>query len=323
MSYLLNLSTNKKHTNIYHSIFMGIVCILLSSCALDEIEDLSNISDTTLESKNFELLTTSNDIHLEATTLTDIPYGNHPEQVYDIYLPSGRKFDKTKIILLIHGGSWVSGDKDAMSTYVTYLLEYFPQHAIVNINYVLAQVPVIPAFPNQYLDIDAVINHIVARQNQFQILPEFGFVGSSAGAHLALVYDQTYDIDNRVKFVANIVGPADFTDPFYANDPNFQTNLSLFVDEDAYPPGTDYAVVNSPAQLISEASSPIISFYGKSDPIVPTSNAKRLNQSLDSYDIEREMYGFEGGHVSDWSDQALLDVRKGIGEFIYEFLPIK
>lgn len=38
----------------------------------------------------------------------DIPYGSHPRQKLDLYLPSGH-FDK--MLFYVHGGSWSAGDK--------------------------------------------------------------------------------------------------------------------------------------------------------------------------------------------------------------------
>jgi acetyl esterase/lipase len=60
---------------------------------------------------------------LEAETRLNVSYGQHPRQVYDLYLPEGRTQENTKVIVLVHGGGWTSGDKSDMSNVVDYLRE--------------------------------------------------------------------------------------------------------------------------------------------------------------------------------------------------------
>lgn len=260
---------------------------------------------------------------LESLVLTDVPYGDNAQQVYDIYLPEGRTAATTKVIVLIHGGGWTSGDKADMEPFVQFFLTNHPNHAIVNLNYVLAAIQGPPAFPNQYLDIELAINQVITQQEELQILPEFGFFGTSAGAHLAMMYDYTYDSDDLVKFVIDVVGPSDFTDPFYADDPNFPIALALLVDESQFPPGTDYAVANSPALVATMSSSPTFLFYGDQDPIVPLSNGQSLTDSLSLLEIENTFTVYEGGHGDDWSDTAILDLGIKTSAAVNTYLAIE
>jgi len=260
---------------------------------------------------------------LEALILTDVPYGDNPQQVYDLYLPEGRTATATKVMVLIHGGGWTSGDKQDMAQFVNYFLENHPDHAIVNLNYVLAQIGGPAAFPNQYLDIEAAINQVIAQQEELQILPEFGFFGTSAGAHLAMMYDYTYDSDDLVKFVIDIVGPSDFTDPFFADDPNFPLALSLLADASQFPAGTDLAIANSPALVAHSGSSPTFLFYGNQDPIVPLTNGQRLNTALDNQNITHEFTVYEGGHGDDWSDADGIDLSLKTSSYVNTYLAIE
>ena len=47
---------------------------------------------------------------VEAYEALNVSYGSDENQVFDIYLPENRT-NNTKILILIHGGSWISGDK--------------------------------------------------------------------------------------------------------------------------------------------------------------------------------------------------------------------
>ena len=261
---------------------------------------------------------------LEELALLDVSYGASQEQVYDLYLPANRSVTKTKVIVLVHGGGWIEGDKDAMTPFIELIKEQHPNHAIVNMNYVLAKIApgVTPAFPNQFLDIDKVIEKLTADKESLEILPEFGMIGTSAGAHLSLMYDFVYDVEDRVKFVVDIVGPSDFTDPFFSEDPNFALALSLFVDESKYPDGTNYAEATSPAFNVSAASSPVAMFYGDQDPLVPLTNGETLDAALTAFDIPHNFTIYEGGHGNDWSETNILDLQVQISGYIGDYLSV-
>jgi acetyl esterase/lipase len=283
--------------------------ISLVSCSSDNNDSPSEMSDDEPEP-------------LAAETRLNVSYGSHQQQVYDLYLPEGRTEDHTKVIILVHGGGWTAGDKADMSEFIPQLQSNHPEHAIVNMNYVLATAT-IPAFPNQFLDLQRVINKLTAEKETLQILPEFGLIGTSAGAHLSLQYDYVYDTSDAVKMVCDIVGPTDFTDPFYTNDPNFSILLQILVDEAAYPTGTNYAEAISPALQVSAVSSPSILFYGDQDPLVPLSNGQTLQQALITNGVTHSFTVYEGGHGDDWSAESLSDLQLQLSTFINAHLAIE
>ena len=58
---------------------------------------------------------------VDAYEALNVSYGPDENQVFDIYLPENRTHT-TKILILIHGGSWISGDKmdmNAIKVFVT------------------------------------------------------------------------------------------------------------------------------------------------------------------------------------------------------------
>jgi len=258
---------------------------------------------------------------LPEKTQLDVSYGENPQQRYDLYLPEGRSSEKTKTIILIHGGGWIEGDKEDMNGYIPLLKEKHPDHAIVNINYVLAQPPSTPAFPNQFINLEQVISKLTQENETLQILPEFGLIGVSAGAHIALQYDYVYDTEDQVKMVCSIVGPTDFTDPFYSKNPDFQFLLNALVDETAYPENSNIAELISPALQVTENSSPTILFYGDEDPLVPISNGETLQTNLSNNMVSNSFTIYEGGH-GDWSNASNIDLQLQLSSFINEHLSI-
>jgi len=283
--------------------------VTFTSCSSD---DTNNDDDIIIEDP------------LTAKTILNVSYGESPQQVYDIYLPEGRTSDKTKVIILVHGGGWTGGDKADMENFISPLQLLHPNHAIVNINYVLAstEAPIIPAFPNQFLDIGLVIDQLSEQNEDLQILPEFGLIGTSAGAHISLIYDYVYDTHDVVKMVADIVGLTNFTDPFYAENPLFNLALETLVDENAYPIGTNYAEITSPALQVSSSSSPSILFYGNEDPLVPLSNGDLLKAKLSEASITNSFTVYDGGH-GNWDEASLLDLQLQLSNFIDTHFPIE
>lgn len=258
---------------------------------------------------------------LDALTMLDVSYGDHEQQVYDLYLPEGRTSNATKTIILIHGGSWTGGDKENINELIPLVQSTHPDHAVVNMNYVLAQPPVVPAFPNQFLDVQLAIQTLKENSQSLAITEEFGLVGSSAGAHIAMMYDYQYDTNDDVKFVANIVGPSDFTDPNYSQIVDIDTAINGFVDENAYPENTNFIEALSPAFAVSNNSSPTLLFYGNQDPIVPLSNGQRLEVELENSNIPHLFTVYDGGH-GDWDVMSYFDVQSKIGAYIDQYLPI-
>ncbi len=256
-----------------------------------------------------------------ALSILNLSYGEDEAQKYDIYLPADRSASITKVLVFIHGGGWIQGDKSDMKDYIPLLAEGHPDYAIVNLNYRLAQIPGRAAFPNQFLDIKKALEHLSNNTDEYDIKAQFGLIGVSAGAHLALQFDSVHDLYDQVKFVCSIVGPTDLTDPFYSENPNFTMALQHLIDESAYPGVPDFAQAVSPAFLINDKSSATILFYGQEDPLVPISNGIFLQEQLDAAGVENSFTIYKGGH-GDWSDQSNKNLQMELSSFIDSHLPM-
>ncbi|WP_435577950.1 alpha/beta hydrolase fold domain-containing protein [Gilvibacter sp.] len=284
--------------------------LLLWACSSDEqTNDTPTDDEVTIE------------LPLEASVQLEVSYGEDPLQRYDLYLPAGRTALTTKVIVLVHGGGWVSGDKEDMTPFIDLIQTELPQYAIVNLNYKLADLEN-PAFPNQFLDVKAALAQIKAQANELQIVPEFALIGTSAGAHLSLMMDYVYDDEDWVKMVCSIVGPTDFTDPFYSDDPEYQIFFNFLVDESAYAADTDYAVATSPVFQVNSNSAPTIMFYGNEDPLVPISNGTNLEAALADASISHSFTIYDGGHGDDWSPENYENLQQQLIAYILEHLPV-
>ncbi len=298
-------------------ITFSFIALTFSSCSQTEI---SSDSINEVEAG----LTTDIQESLNASTLLNVSYGDHPQQVFDIYLPEGRTRQKTKVIMVVHGGNWTNGDKSSMTNLVLDLKQNNPNHAIVNINYVLGSDSHF-AFPNQFFDIKEAINFIKSKRNKYSINPEIGLIGSSAGGHLALQYTYKYDTDNDVKFVGSLCGPTNFLDPHYNGVANQLVDLLVDIKYYQKQTSTNYLFTEylkklSPTYNVSYTSKPTILFYGDTDMVVPLSNGLTLNEDLSNHNIETSLNIFEGGHGAWYTETYNETLHNNLQAFITEHL---
>ena len=251
---------------------------------------------------------------IEAYEALDVSYGSDSNQVFDIYLPEGRT-ENTKVLFLVHGGSWVGGDKEDMNGVRDYVLQNHPSLGIVNMNYALAGANS-PPIPMQTNDISAVVNYITSNKTSLIISDDIGFIGLSAGAHLSLLWSYANDTNNQVDMVCSIVGPANFTDPAYYNSANpvFQSMYILFGN-----PSIPFLESASPYHTATTTSPPTLLFYGGQDPLVPNSQGIDLDSQLTNLGVPHEFTFYEEeGHG--WYGQNLTDTFNKISNYINQYL---
>ncbi|HEX2629151.1 MAG TPA: alpha/beta hydrolase, partial [Chitinophagaceae bacterium] len=144
-------------------------------------------------------------------TMKNVAYGSDPLQKMDIYLPGGRTAASTKVIVMIHGGAWATGDKADFDEYVDSLKKRLPGYAIFNINYRLSS-GVSNTFPAQENDVKAAVDFIYGKRSEYFISDKFVLLGASAGGHLALLQGYKYSSPVKPKAIIDFFGPTDMTD---------------------------------------------------------------------------------------------------------------
>ncbi len=128
------------------------------------------------DSKRDAGLTTPEDI----LRYDDICYGTDAKwQVLDVYRPKDREGERLPVIVSVHGGGWMYGDKERYQFYCMNLAQR--GFAVVNFTYRLA-----PEFqfPANIEDTNLVFTWVLAHADEygFDTAHVFG-VGDSAGAH--------------------------------------------------------------------------------------------------------------------------------------------
>ena len=279
--------------NIYQKIFLILMSIISVSCI--NSDDSNNSTSTSLE------------FYQEL----NISYGSHSDQVFDLYLPANRT-QETKVMILIHGGGWTSGDKSDMNSFRDYILQNLSDIAVVNMNYRLAN-ETTDAYPTQINDITSVVDFLKNKQSEYVISDDLGFIGTSAGGHLALLWSYAFDSNNQTDMVCSVVGPTNFTDPAYLENTNpiLQEMLDLFgVDAT-----TAFLEEVSPYHQASNTSPPTILFYGGQDPLIPTTQGTDMRDKLQELGVIHDFTLYENaGHG--WTGLDLLDTTIKLHAFM-------
>ena len=148
-------------------------------------------------------LTTPDDIE----RFDDIAYGpDHTWQMLDVYRPLGTADDAAlPVIVSVHGGAWVYGDKDGYQWYCMNLA----QRGFVVVNFTYRLAPEFQ-FPSSMIDTCMVFQWTVDHIADYggDVSHVFA-VGDSAGAHmLGLFCNMCTNAEYRAKF--DFTPPADF-----------------------------------------------------------------------------------------------------------------
>ena len=115
----------------------------------------------------------------------NIAYGEDPRwQSLDVYRPAGRVGEKLPVIVSVHGGGWVYGDKELYQFYCMSLAQR--GFAVVNFSYRLA--PEVK-FPASLEDTNAVFAWVLSHAEEYGFDTDNVFaVGDSAGGHNLLMF---------------------------------------------------------------------------------------------------------------------------------------
>jgi acetyl esterase/lipase len=249
----------------------------------------------------------------KSVTMLDVSYGSHAQQKMDVYLPADRNTIDTKVMILIHGGAWNSGDKSDFNAYVDSLKKREPSYAIFNINYRLANSPDI--FPAQEQDVKAAVEFIFNKRSEYVVSDKFVLLGASAGAHLALLQGYKYSTPVKPKAIVDFFGPTDLVE-MYNNPPSQLVPILLNAVIGATPTtNSNLYIQSSPINFVTAQSPPTIVLHGAADIIVPASQSASLNVKLTISRVTHEyiVYPAEG---HGWFGANLTDSFNKIQAFL-------
>lgn len=247
-------------------------------------------------------------------TFTNISYGTDPKQKLDLYLPSNRSRSGTKLIVLIHGGGWTSGDKEDLGGSVTEFKKRLPTYAIANLNYRLNSNEV-NIFPSQEEDINTAIRFLISHSSQYNYSLDIVLMGASAGAHLALLQAYKHKDLVRPKAVISFFGPTDLKELYdHPLNPGIPFLLSNLLGGTPSQKVTGYQQ-SSPIYFVSSGSTPTLILQGEKDDLVPKNQSVLLHNKLQSVNVSNKLVLYPNeGHG--WQGTTLTNSFNEIESFL-------
>ena len=251
---------------------------------------------------------------------TNVSYGIDPLQKMDIYLPANRSTATTKVIILIHGGAWVTGDKSEFTAaQIDTIKKRLPGYAIFNINYRLAALPATNTFPTQELDVKAAVEFVYGNRSTYLVSDKFVLMGASAGGHLSLLQAYKYTSPVKIKAVIDFFGPTDMTDMYNNPSPTIPAGSIQLLMGGATPTSNQALYEqSSPLFFAGATSCPTLILQGELDPLVNADRqALALYLKLNSAGAVSQYVLYPGlHHGDDWSVVTFTDAYNKIQVFL-------
>lgn len=237
----------------------------------------------------------------------NIAYGSHERQTLNLYLPKEHS-GTAGLILAIHGGGWIGGDKSYQDKDLDYYCKYYG-YATASINY---------HFISDEFYCDDIMSDItlslekikeVASENGGLNIENVMLMGGSAGGHLALLYAyKNVDIAPiKPVAVANYSGPTDLTDGTWYSWENGDDYLELFsrlshdrINRENYLSDEKQSKLLefSPINYVTTNTVPTLILHAVEDNVVPYSNATRLKERLEQFGVKNDLVTFvNSGHT--------------------------
>lgn len=258
-----------------------------------------------------------------AQNISNQSYGTDAAQKMDIYLPANRTTATTKVMIMIHGGGWTSGDKSDFSSFVDTLKKRLPGYAIFNINYRLSATPN-NLFPTQELDVKAAIDFIYNKSEEYKISGKYVLLGASAGAHLAMLQGYKYNTPVKAKAVVSFFGPSDLLDMYnnpVGGNPFFSLALAGAIGATPAQNPSIYTS-SSPVTFINSSNAmPTILLHGGVDPLVNPSQSVAVQTKLNTASIPNQYVYYPTGGHGDWDAATYTDAFNKIQLFLEANVP--
>lgn len=238
----------------------------------------------------------------------NVPYttdGLNTGQILDIIYPE-ETIGPYKVILLVHGGGWWSGDKQSES--LAPLFEAINQgYAVVSVNYRLSGAA---KWPAQLYDVKSAIRFLRANSDMYRLdTQEMVVWGIAEGAHLALMAAATNEnpgyedlnegneeFSSKIDGVISWYGIADLA--LLPENQQATVNRLLGIPIAQSPEQGKKA---SPLYHVTNNFPPVLLVHGTEDNTIPYQQSVLMlhEVNLKTGDLRAELVTFEGGQHAD------------------------
>ena len=234
---------------------------------------------------------------IKVESYLNLSYGSAGERnLYDLYLPANTSGD-ISMILFIHGGTWLFGSKEDMTTEALNACKtYGVATAAISYRYTSIYVSGWNILDDIQAAVSAIKETAASKGLNIKKMMVYGF---SAGAHLSMMYAYTRADVSAIKPVCvfDKSGPAYLCNDAYMNEASYMNNILSCICGFYFTAETrTYALPSllkmSPAHYVNSNSVPTIVCHGMQDSMVPFTDSVVLNQALDNAGVTHEYIVF-------------------------------
>jgi acetyl esterase/lipase len=261
----------------------------------------------------------------------DIPYAEtgNPRHRLDLYLPKNPRGHRLPVIVYIHGGGWMQGNKSDGAGWLMPFLRP-GNYAGVSIGYRLSDEATWPA---QIHDCKAAIRWVRANAAKYGLNADrIGVWGRSAGGHLVLMLGASGDVpklegdlgpykivSSKVAAVANFFGVTELLaligQPSNIDRTKPDAPEALLIGG-PLPENPQKAKSSSPMTYVTPNDPPVLTVHGTADHTVPYDQAVRLDAALRKVGVRSYFVTVKGAGHGNFGTAADDRVREFFGKYL-------
>jgi len=254
----------------------------------------------------------------------DVAYGTGQGETLALDLAAPKGLDHPAPgIVWIHGGAWQGGNKGEFGNLIRESAR--AGYVAVSINYRLAPKHI---FPAQIEDCKCAVRWLRANAEKLHVDPKrIGVVGSSAGAHLAMMLGAMDsgdglegnggwgDASSKPQVVVSYAGPTNLASPY----PDVSKSLVATFLGGTLADKPDTYRLASPITYVNPGDAPMLLIQGTKDPLVPYEQAYQMAEALTKVGVAgRVELLLLAGHG--WEPKDNARVMRATFEFLDRYL---
>lgn len=276
----------------------------------------------------------------------DLQIGYKDQLNLDIYHPTNVIYERSPVVIYVHGGAWITGTKGAINfnRFNEAINELRANgYAIVCPNYTLARSGESP-FPHCIIDVFDAIRWVNENAETYNFdLENVGLLGESAGSHIAMMTafapPSHFGADPHnmeFKYLLNIYGPNDLSTLYHAPlldtlnnlleklPAGLQTHFDLPGKLFGFDPEKDstrtanFISKYSPVTYMDADMPPMLIIHGDDDRVVPVEQSITLHEQLTKLGVTHEFHIIEG--VDHAFRGVSLEQKQNIQEWTVAFI---
>jgi acetyl esterase/lipase len=292
--------------------------IILTYGLINKYISLKNLDITSQKLNELKMSTSMSYKDIVYKNTNDVPL------TLDIYSSLKKNIGPAPVILYVHGGSWVYGDKSIPNTLSPVLNAFREEgYTIISTSYEIRGDK--EDFRKQVADVKDTIRWIYKNKSTYNIDPkEIGIIGVSSGAHLSLL--ASYSSNNeftddktlsqypsKVKYLIDFAGPTDLS---LLKTRNLNYDLTKFYN--SIKNRTTVIKEFNPINYVTKGIPNTLIIHSALDPLVPYKSSKELYDKCIEEHANVELITLKSNvhDLSSISNADIISVSKELLKFV-------